>query len=127
MRVCKLIQDNVEEDINGTDNKIFLYDAKYELLYYDESRQEDYNLPVPVYAYIRPDMGHKFILYILLSLCRFETEVYLKIQRTLCDDLNYHKLISTDDECESFKQYSTSLLWCFIKEQLVNFPIFPEK
>ena len=36
-----------------------------ELLYYDDSVQDNDNLPVPLYTYIRPDMGHQFILNIL--------------------------------------------------------------
>ena len=64
--ICKLIQDNVEEDVNGTDDEIFSYFEKNELLYYDESGPDNDNLPVTVYAYIIPDMGHQFILYIIL-------------------------------------------------------------
>ena len=53
---------------------------------------------------------------------RFETEVVLKIHRTLCSALLYYKLIGTDDYRESLKQYSRFLLQSFIEEQLAHFP-----
>ena len=56
----------MEEDINEIHDEIFSYFEKNELLYYDESGQDNDNLPVAVYAYIIPDMGHQFILYIIL-------------------------------------------------------------
>ena len=76
---------------------------KNELLYYDECVEEDDNLPVPVHTYIRPYMGHQFILHIILSLGIFGIEVDLTIHRTLKDALRYAKLIGTDDEKESLK------------------------
>ena len=35
LHICKLIEDNVEEYMNGTNDKIFLYFANNELFYYD--------------------------------------------------------------------------------------------
>ena len=95
---------------------------KNELVYFDESGQEDDNLPVPVYTHIRPDMGHQFILHFLFLLGKFETEVYLTMNRTPGDTLCYTKLIVLDDDKESLKQYSTSLLRIFIEEKLMHFP-----
>ena len=53
---------------------------------------------------------------------RFDTYVDITIQRTLCDALCYAKLIGTDNIKKSLKQYSRSLLWRFIEEQLVHLP-----
>ena len=39
LRIFKLVQDNVEEDMNGIGDEISLYFAKKGLLYYDESGQ----------------------------------------------------------------------------------------
>ena len=67
-------------------------------------------------------MKHQFILHIIISLGIFETELYLKIHKTLRNDLHYAKVIGTNDDKESLKQYSRSRLWCFIEEQLVHIP-----
>ena len=53
---------------------------------------------------------------------RFDTDVDMTMQRTLCDALCYAKLIGTDNVKESLKQYSRSLLRRFIEEQLVHLP-----
>ena len=100
----------------------YFYDCKKRLLYYRESGKEKNNLPLQVYAYIIPDMGHQFILHIILSLGRFETEVDMKMHRRLRDYLRYSKLIGTDDDKESLKQYLGSFLWHFIEERLVHYP-----
>ena len=93
-----------------------------ELIYYDESGQDKDKLPVPVYTYMRPYMGHQFILHILLSLGKFYTELDIKTHRTLHNALCYAKIIGTYDEEESLKYYSRSLLWRFIEEKLVHLP-----
>ena len=71
-RESTLMQINVEEYMNGKDDRKNLFFKKKELLYYDESFQENNNLSVTVCAYIRPDMGCQFILNIILSLGIFE-------------------------------------------------------
>ena len=53
---------------------------------------------------------------------RFDTDVDMTMQITLYDALCYAKLVETDNVKESLKQYSRSLLWRFIEEQLVHFP-----
>ena len=116
---CKLIQDYAEEYMNGIDDEISLYFAKNELLYYYDSGQDNDNLPVSLYAYIIPDMGHQFIMHVLLSLGIFETELDMKIHRTLSDALRYTKLVGTDCDEELLKQYSRLLRRRFIGEQLV--------
>ena len=73
-----------------------------------------------MYSYIKTYMGHQFILHILLSLVIFETESYLKMHITLCDDLRYAKLIGKDDDGESLKHYSRYSLWRFIEESQIS-------
>ena len=65
-------------------------------------------------------MGHQFILNTLLLLDIFETELYLTMKKTLYNYLRHAKVIGTDNEKESMKQYSRSVLWCFIEEQIVH-------
>ena len=67
-------------------------------------------------------MEPQFILHIILSLGRFETEVGLAMQRMICNYLRYYTPIGTDDDKDSLKWYSISLLWRFIEGQLVHFP-----
>ena len=102
--------------------KYFSFSTKNELIYYDESGQDNDNLPVPMYTYIIPYMGHQFILNIIFSLVRFETEVDLTMYRILHDAPRYVKLIGTNDDEESLKHYSRSLLRSFIEEKLVHLP-----
>ena len=60
-------------------------------VYNDES---ELHLPIPVYSYIRPDMGTQFILYVLLSLDRFSTEIDVLQHTTI---RNYSQLIRHND------------------------------
>ena len=53
---------------------------------------------------------------------RFDTDVDMTMQITLCDDLCYAKLIGKDNDKDSLKQYSSSLLLYFIEEQPVHLP-----
>ena len=84
--------------------------------------EDEKNLPVPVFTYIKPQMGHQFILHILLSLGRFETEADLTLHRTLRDSLRYAKLIGDRNDESSLRQYSNQLLKKFIEDQLIYFP-----
>ena len=77
---------------------IFLFFAKNKVLYYDESGQYNNNLTVPMYTYTRTDMGHQYIMDILLSLGIIDTEVDLTMHRMLLDALCYAILIGTGDE-----------------------------
>ena len=92
--------------------------AKQFLIIEDEKS----NLHVPVYTYIKPQMGHQFILHILLSLGRFETELNLILHSNLQDSLQHAKLIGRKNDEASFQLYSNQLLEKFIKEQLIFFP-----
>ena len=118
LHICKLIKENAEADMNGTGDEMFLFFANNELLYYYESGKENDNLPVTLYAYIRLDMGHQFILNIIFSLGIFETEVYLTMHRTLHNALRYAKLIGTNNDKDSLKLYSRSFLRCLLKNNL---------
>lgn len=71
---------------------------KWNLLYDDENR----HIPIPVFSYVKPTMGPRFILHILLSLGEFDTELDLILHQTLRDSLIYAKLIGPLDN-ESLK------------------------
>ena len=55
------------------------------MLYDDDSR----HIPIPVYSYIKPTMGPRFIHHIMLSLGEFHTEVDLILHRKLRESLRY--------------------------------------
>ena len=90
----------------------------HHLLHLDEEK----HLPIPVFSYIKPTMGSRFILHILLSMGEFDTEVDLLLHKTLRESLRYAKLIGTSDDPEKLKKYSDQLLKMFIEEQLVFYP-----
>ena len=80
------------------------------------------HLPVIVFDYIKPSIPTRFILHILLSLGRFETEYDLLLHTTLRDSLRYTKLIGPSNDPQDLQNYSDKLLKLFIEEQLVYYP-----
>lgn len=80
------------------------------------------HLPVPVFSYVKPTMGPRFLLHILLSMGRFETETDLLLRRNLRESFRYAKLIGDSDDIDDLTKYSNCLLRKFIEEQLVYFP-----
>ena len=85
-------------------------------------QEREKHLPVPVYNYIKPTMGTRFILHILLSMGNFETEYDLILHPSLKESLRYAKLIGPLDDEASLKKYSRQLLRRYILQQLVYFP-----
>ena len=83
---------------------------KKHILYEDDLR----HLPIPVFSYIKPTMGPRFILHIMLSLGDFDTELDLIPHPTLRDSLRYAKLIGENNDEDSLQSYSNSLLKKFI-------------
>ena len=110
--------DNV---LSETDLAFYNF-AQKQLIHPREKDLSYSNLPVPVYTFTRPSMGHQFILHILLSMGRFETEVDLTLHSSLRKSLRYAKLIGPNDDNESLQQYSKDLLKKFVLEQCVKFP-----
>ena len=88
-------------------------------VYNDEA---ELHLPIPVYSYIRPDMGTQFILHVLLSLGRFSTEIDLLQHATLRDSFQYTKLIGHHNDVYSLEQLSNKMFTNFIENQSIYFP-----
>ena len=80
------------------------------------------HLPIPVYSYIKPHMGTRFLLHIMLSMGKFDTEYDLNLHRSLRKSLRYAGLIGPCDDPESLERYAINLLYRYITEQLVYFP-----
>ena len=80
------------------------------------------HLPVPVFTCIKPTMGIRFILHILISLGYFETEADLILHMSLRKSLRYAKLIGVSEDEESLKKYSNDLLKLYFLQQVITFP-----
>ena len=79
------------------------------------------HLPIPVFSFITPTMSTSFLLHIILSIGRFETEIDLLTHCNIKECLRHCKLIGANDDDESFEQYTGSLLRSFIEEQMQYF------
>jgi len=88
------------------------------MLYDDDDR----HIPIPVFSYVKPTLGPRFILHILLSLGEFETEIDLILHENLRESFRYAKLIGLENDEASLKEYSSHLLKRYIEEQLIFFP-----
>ena len=113
----RTVDDQNENFISDDDSTLWNF-MKHNLLYDDELK----HLPIPVHSYVRPTMGPRFILHIMLSLGEFDTEYDLIAHRTLRESLRYAKLIGPLDDDESLLKYSNELMKTFILEQLIYYP-----
>ena len=111
--IDRVIYGNV--DSNGSTDEVGVGH-----LVYDDGSEE--HLSIPVYSYIRPDMGCQFLLHILLSLGRFTTEIDLIQHESFRESFRYAKLIGNEDDDQSLQQYSNDVFVRFIEEQLIYFP-----
>ena len=59
------------------------------------------HLPIVVFSYIEPTPSINFILYVMLSLGWFSTEIDLKMHRTIRGCLRYAKLIDPSNEIKN--------------------------
>ena len=80
------------------------------------------HLPIPVTSQIKPTMGPRFILHIMLTLGEFDTELDLTSHRSLRDSLEYAGLIGPSREIEDLQLYSNRLLRRYIEEEVVYYP-----
>ena len=83
---------------------------------------EKEHLPIPVFSYIIPTMGTSFLLHIMLSMGRFETEIDLTMHPNILECLRSCGLVGRNNDTESLKKYADKLLHKFIVEQVQYFP-----
>lgn len=93
----------------------------HENLLHKKNEAEEH-LPIPVFSYIKPTMGVSFILHILLSMGRFETEIDLTLHPNIKESFRYAKLIGEADDRESLKKDADALTRQFILSQVRFFP-----
>ena len=90
---------------------------KNNLLCVDEKE----HIPAPVFSYIIPTMGMLFILHVILSIGRFETEIDLNLHESIREFLRYCHLIGTENNEESLNEYVNILMRQFIIEKIQYF------
>ena len=69
-------------NIGEEDSRLYQF-SQNELLY----TSVDVHLPVPIYTYIKPKLGHQFALHILLPMGKFKIEIDLTLKLTLIESL----------------------------------------
>ena len=77
--------------------------------FYDDGTTARY-LPIPVFSSIIPRNSVPFMLHLMLMCGKFETELDLLSHPTLRQSLVGARLIGTNTDVESLKEYSTNLL-----------------
>ena len=105
-------------DIENDEDKNLWKFIKENLLY----DNNDKHIPIPVYSYVKPTMGPRFILHIMLSMGEFDTELDFLLHPTLRESLRYCNLIGPLEDEVSLQNYSYQLQKRYIQEQLQYFP-----
>ena len=106
-------------------NAILSDDEREERTWYSNNlliEDKEKHLPIPVFSCIKPTMGFKFILHLLLSMGHFCSEYDLLRHRTLRESFKYAKLIGDSNEVEDLKQYSDNILKEYFIKQLCTYP-----
>ena len=90
-----------------------------DLIHNDDDKD---HLPIPVFSYIIPTMSTSFLLHIMLSMGKFETEIDLITHQDLRGSLKYCHLIGNNTDEDSLLQYAKDLTRKWIIEQVQYFP-----
>ena len=114
-KIFEVIKDDTLDD----EDEIFKTHVKENLLI---SHGPYYTLHTPVFSYTRPSNGAQFILHIMLSMGKFDTEIDLSLQGSLRDSLQYSQLIGSLHDPDALTTYSNNLMVQYFKEQVVTFP-----
>ena len=99
------------------EEQIRFSDFAYTNLIYKRKKEENH-LPIPVYSFIKPSNGIRFLTHILLSQGEFSTEIDLMTHQTIRDCFRHANLIGEENTTEALQEYSNKLLAKYIKEQL---------
>lgn len=89
-------------------------------LVYDD--EEEDHLPIPIFSHVKPTTGIPFIMHILLSLGRFETEIDLTMHESVRKCFQHSKLIGIHEDEASLTKYANDLTRLYIEEQLCYYP-----
>ena len=116
---------DIRRVLNANDNDLDNIDGEFKAHVQGNlvvSHGKFYTLPTPVFSYTKPSTGVQFILHILLSLGKFDTEIDLTLHCSLKESFRYAKLIGSSNEPEDLRRYSNELLLRYFKKQVVTFP-----
>ena len=109
--------DNENDDL---EEPICCAHAHDNLFHLDNKSEE--LLPMPVFSCTKPTQGPSFLLHVLLSMGRFETEIDLTLHESVKACFCYAKLIGPNDDEESLRNYSSALIKIWITEQVRYYP-----
>ena len=79
-------------------------------------------LPIQVLSNTSPSNAHNFLIHIILSLGKYDTEIDALTHQSIRKCLQHVALIGENEDEESLKEYSRKLTRRYIEEQLVYFP-----
>ena len=80
-----ILECEPDDDINSVEHH-FWHHVHNSLLHDDDEKD---HLPIPVMSYIAPTMNTSFLLHIVLSMGRFETEIDLLLHPIIMDCFRY--------------------------------------
>ena len=112
-----ILECEPDEDIDSVEHH-FWHHVHDNLLHDDDEKD---HLPKPIVPYIAPTMNTSFLLHIMLSMGRFETEIDLLLHPTIMDCFRYCDLIGENDDRTSLTSYVNNLTCQFIEDQF-QFP-----
>jgi len=96
----------VGEGEEETYSRVHLY---ANLLHNDQPKE---HLPIPVFSYIKPTIGVSFLLYIMLSMGRFATEIDLTLHQSIRECFRYAKMIGPENDEDSLTSYTKTMISC---------------
>ena len=117
-KINNMVQNAPDEQHSSSDFLVWQHVNK-NLLFNDDEKEF---LPIPVFSYIVPTMNTSFLLHIMLSMGRFETEIDIFLHGTLRECLRYCCLIVDKEDTASLKFYAGALTKVFIEDQMQYFP-----
>jgi hypothetical protein len=83
--ICRFMSMTNNDNLNDKD-QVFKKHVKSNLII---SHGEYYTLPTPVFSYTKPSSGVNFLLHIMLSLGKFDTEIDLMLHSSIRNSLRY--------------------------------------
>ena len=103
------------------DDEIWVETTVADFIHVEDS-EESRNLPIPVVSNTSPTNAHQFLIHIVLSLGKYDTEFDALTHRTSRDCFRSAGLIGNATDVVSLKQYSNQLCRKYIEEQVVYYP-----
>lgn len=78
--------------------------------------------PIPVWSMITPTNPHQFIIHLLLTLGKFDTEKDILLKPSMRECFKAARLVGSDDSEDAIRHDASKILYRYIMEQLVYSP-----